>query len=1622
MGQVCGGVIGYPITPSTEIAEIFEASRADGQLNVWGKHPFFVEAEGEHSAQSGALAAAMTGGNYVSNASSSQGILYAMEGHYVTAGKKIGGFVLQMAARVVTRHSLNVMAGHDDVYALLPTGYTVLFGSDPQEAADLAAIAYRTSALSLIPVANAMDGFATSHVMSEVMLPEPELLKDYLGDPAGRIPCPTVAQEVLFGAKGRVDYLTNWLKARQDQITEEGLEALRVHLNQNPEAVEADNDGILEPLTEVHLPESLRAQWRRAWKGAWQKGTRPRVPAIVDQDNPGLAGGVQNQPDFQAGAADHRTHFASAVPSLVRQAMAEYAELTGRDYAPVKKYGPEDAELVLVGLGSITDDCRALLPYFESQGIKVAVVSVKLLNPFPNQELVAALAGAKQVTILERSEETALATAVKRALFEAGRSAADLTLTTAIFGLGSHDVQPRDLIAVVQNMVDGPKAPLIYVGTQFFVKNPATDTLASLQDRLRAAYPETEAMALPTGPNPAGLLPAEALRIRFHSVGGYGTVATGKLLTDMLAGMLKMHSKSAPKYGSEKSGAATNFYITLSPEPVLFTNASLEEVEVVISPDHKVFHHERPLRGLVNGGTFIMQSAETPLEVWRSLPAAARQELTDKQIRFLVIDAFAVAKTHAPTASLETRMMGIAFIGAMIGHVDRLNLGEPSQIQDQVREELVKKFGSQGDAVVNANLDVIIEAIGATKVVDYTAEEFATSDETGGAKIPVLSGALVPSTGSTPTGMYDPAYFDDMLGRPFREGWAGQAPILPGTGLFIPNGTGAAKNKGLFRREVPVVDLTKCTACLECALACPDSAIPSQAHEISDLLGRAIRVAAVEEIDKAALLGALDALSQAVREKLVADTALKSLPEAVRLAADVVPGLSDGALELVVAELETYPTGRIRSLFDVPEKQESGSGVLYSLVIDPWKCTGCLQCVEVCGPGALSTVVQTESGMATMESTFVRLIDLPNTPKRLTAGAAKPGGDAKRVLLDRNNYFALAGGHGACRGCGEVTATHLVMALAQSLGQEKYASRVTELTDLVEKLTDKAQTVTGDRAARINAALTQLEASLWSYEAGPTGQGPSPTVIVNSTGCSSVYSSTFPSNPFNHPWFNSLFQDAQASAIGIFEGLVSKYVAEVQARRIADLELNDSFIPGVDDKALARLTWRDFTDEEIAGLPLVLTISGDGAAFDIGFGALSRVLTAGAPVKMLVLDTGVYSNTGGQASTASFTGQNSDLARHGSTHPGKKERRKELGLIAALHPRVYAASLSTAYHAHYLAAVSRFITYPEGAGLLQVYTPCGFEQGFADDLSNAQARLAVRSRIAPLFVHDPRAGKTIAERLSLEGNPELDKPWATQNLKYVDADGATKVMSIPYTPADFAYSEIRFAKQFYPLAPDAPNPTPIAEYVELTAEARAGRTAYIVTTDADGALVRIAVKAGIVDLVEDRQQYWQLLRFLAGRETKMQAADAAKALANLREELDSVQDDREQAIDEIARALASLATAKDPASVVMPSFGPASVVGVAAPVVPPQMAELIATPATDRPIWLAEADLPKCTNCATCYQELPAIFEQATIVVDGEALEVSRMKPGALDSLTITPELTALMQRVKDTCDAEIIS
>jgi pyruvate/2-oxoacid:ferredoxin oxidoreductase beta subunit len=187
--------------------------------------------------------------------------------------------------------------------------------------------------------------------------------------------------------------------------------------------------------------------------------------------------------------------------------------------------------------------------------------------------------------------------------------------------------------------------------------------------------------------------------------------------------------------------------------------------------------------------------------------------------------------------------------------------------------------------------------------------------------------------------------------------------------------------------------------------------------------------------------------------------------------------------------------------------------------------------------------------------------------------------------------------------------------------------------------------------------------------------------------------------------------------------------------------------------------------------------------YDIGFQALSRMVASGADIKVLVLDTQVYSNTGGQASTASFGGQVTKLSAYGKALHGRTERRKELGRILAAHGMAYVAQTTPAHLNHFYRSIIEANEYP-GPAVVIAYTPCQPEHGIADDAAMRQATRAVSSRAFPLFTYDPRRGSRETERWSLQGNPALRQDWAT------DPDGTVDDF------LGFARTEGRFASHF----------------------------------------------------------------------------------------------------------------------------------------------------------------------------------------------------------------------------------
>jgi pyruvate-ferredoxin/flavodoxin oxidoreductase len=601
-------------------------------------------------------------------------------------------------------------------------------------------------------------------------------------------------------------------------------------------------------------------------------------------------------------------------------------------------------------------------------------------------------------------------------------------------------------------------------------------------------------------------------------------------------------------------------------------------------------------------------------------------------------------------------------------------------------------------------------------------------------------------------------------------------------------------------------------------------------------------------------------------------------------------------------------------------------------------------------------------------------------------------------------------GDGSCTGCGEKTVLRLFTATVTALMQtrvKRHLEKIDDLSDRLEQhirlrlaermdLTDTAAIAgvleahrhsdlsLAELSGALDAAhatepvdtewlrhttglLKQLRHLKWLYTEGQTGQGRAAMGITNATGCSSVWGSTYPYNPYPFPWANHLFQDSPSLAMGVFQGHMAKMADGFRAIRQAELELAGDYKPHEHDEFFTYFDWKQFTDEEWLLCPPVVAIGGDGAMYDIGFQNLSRVLISEMPVKVMVLDTQVYSNTGGQACTSGFTGQVSDMAAYGKTWKGKPEIRKELGLIGMAHRNAYVLQGSIANVTHLLEGFIEGLNSRRPA-MFNVYSACMPEHGIGDEAAETQSKLAVESRAYPLFRFDPDAGTTFEECCDLDGNPAFDEDWPSYTLHYQDGDGREASMDLPLTFADFAVTEGRFLKHFRKAPPDTWNEDmlPLHEFLELDEDEREGRYPYIWGVDSSNHLMRVMVSEELVRSSMDRLNYWRLLKSL----TTSDRGTDEDAIANRA---------RAEMARNLSNSLLALVSSGETTSL-LDTGGELSAGGVVAA---PGAAAPAAAAQDYEPVWI---DTPECEACDECTQLNPKIFayndDKKAVIVD----------------------------------------
>src|SRR5215510_2610922 len=787
---------------------------------------------------------------------------------------------------------------------------------------------------------------------------------------------------------------------------------------------------------------------------------RRRVPAMIDLKNPVLLSPVQNQEHYMQGVVARRNNFTEPILDFLEQAYVDFGKLTGRYYGLVSQYKAEDADTVFVSLGSAAENIEAAVDYLrERRGARVGSLHLNVFRPFPEAVVAQALAGKKNVIILERTDEPMagdnpmgrdIRTALNKALQgEAGLPRLTIEqmprLFNGVYGLGSRDFRPEHTLGAYEFATgqrarkDGKRA-----------ENGASFMVLGVDHPYEVISDETPS-----------LLPEGAIAVRFHSIGGWGAITTGKNLGAIIGdfndflyerdrvvddfGNPKeiIHISANPKYGSEKKGAPTSYFMVAAPERVR-VNCDLRHVNVVLCCDPKAFTHCNPLDGMAEGGCLVWESEEEGEQAWERLPLWARKQIVDKNIRVFTLPGFEIARNATNRADLQLRMQGNAFLGAFFAVSPLLDDFKISreQFREVVHKQYVKKFGRLGEGVVASNMEVMTQGFERVREINIGALNAPDrSSLRGQAILPVL-GANGNADGcgsgcrshALPTGQAERqplaqvAAFDAL----FRAGLGYDQPASPLAALGVmAAGSGDTASKYVARRETPLYIPENCTQCMECIAVCPDTALPNCSQDLETLLRTAISNYVSDGSERQKMLNLLPEISHRTRELMrSAISAKDEAPppqEFIRKVTHEVDGFSPQSKEEFFTIIDKVPMAyqKANAIFATPEKKSPGSGGIFSIFVSDL-CKGCAACVTACGEHqALRMVQETEEVNAEHESGTAFLNLLPDTSQKYLGlyNDLRPQ-DSKtatlrNMLMVRKNYDALVSGDGACAGCGE---------------------------------------------------------------------------------------------------------------------------------------------------------------------------------------------------------------------------------------------------------------------------------------------------------------------------------------------------------------------------------------------------------------------------------------------------------------------------------------------------------------------------------------------------------------------------------------------------------------------------
>ena len=497
----------------------------------------------------------------------------------------------------------------------------------------------------------------------------------------------------------------------------------------------------------------------------------------LSPNHPVTRGTAQN-PDIYFQTREAANKFYDALVPIVEEYIDKMNQLTGRKYGLFNYYGAEDAEAVIVAMGSVTETIEEVVEALNAKGEKYGVVKVHLYRPFSKAHLLAAIPkSVKRICVLDRTKEPGssgepLYLDVCSAFY--GKQDAPMIIGGR-YGLGSKDTVPTHIKAIFDNLVS--KEPMN--GFTVGIVDDVTHTSLEVKDVLKITHPGT-------------------VRCKFWGLGSDGTVGANKQAIKIIGNHTDKYAQAYFAYDSKKSGGVTISHLRFGDAPIR-SPYLIDEADYIACHNQSYVKQYDVLKGLKKGGTFVLNCIWDEKEVEEHLPAQMKRYIAENEVNFYTVNATKIAAQIGLGNRINMIMQAAFFKLAQI-------IDEKEAIT-YLKEAVVKAYGKKGEKIVNMNYEAIEQGFEAAVKIEVPKAWAEAVDEER-------------------CKVEEPEFITKIL-RPMnaQEGDSLSVSAFDGVedGTF-PAGTAAYEKRGIAI-NVPEWQMENCIQCNQCAFICPHATI-----------------------------------------------------------------------------------------------------------------------------------------------------------------------------------------------------------------------------------------------------------------------------------------------------------------------------------------------------------------------------------------------------------------------------------------------------------------------------------------------------------------------------------------------------------------------------------------------------------------------------------------------------------------------------------------------------------------------------------------------------------------------------------------------------------------------------